>query len=483
MSERKSGILMPVSALPSSYGVGDFGKSSYEFVNILKESGFTIWQILPLNPLGYGNSPYQPYSSKAMDDLYISLDLLVEEGLIKKTKPFNERSNLVDYENVRNFKQVYLKEAFQNFKKDEAYEEFIKFDWVYNYAVFLTLKKKNNLKCWNTWDKPMKNWAKDKKLDLSKYKNDIEFEMFVQYVLYKQWLDIKRYANNLGIEIMGDMPIYVGIDSDDVWFNQKMFLLDRNGEPPFIAGVPPDYFSATGQRWGNPLYHWRNNKKDGFKFWIGRLAYNAKLFDIIRIDHFRAFDTYWKIPSSCPTAVEGKWMKAPGYAFFDKLFEEFPDIRIVAEDLGDLRKEVLELRDYYNFKGMKILQFSFDVNNNENDKENMIIYTGTHDNQSIKGWYNSLKKKERVIARKYLDDHGYDYGSIGLDFVAMILDSYASIAIAPIIDILNLDDKSRLNTPGTVGNPNWQFKLVSFNKLKKLVPILKEMNLNYKRGM
>ncbi len=483
MGDRKSGILLPVSSLPSNYGVGDFGKSSFEFIYLLKESGFTIWQILPLNPLGYGNSPYQPYSSKAMDDLYVSLDLLQEEGLINKVKPFNKNSDSVDFENVRIYKQKYLKEAFKKFVKDEGFYEFIKFDWVYNYAVFLTLKKKNNLDCWNTWENKQKNWAKDKKFNVEQYNEDIEFEMFIQYTLYKQWMSLKEYANNNGISIMGDMPIYVGIDSDDVWFNQKMFLLDKDGRPTFIAGVPPDYFSETGQRWGNPIYNWNAIEKDDFKFWIDRLKYNSKLFDTIRIDHFRAFDTYWKIPSSCPTAVEGKWIKAPGYEFFDKVFEKIEDIDIVVEDLGDLRKEVLTLRDHYNFKGMRILQFSFDIEKNENDKENLIIYTGTHDNQTIKGWYNSLSKKEKSAAREYLDEHGYDYGSIGLDFVAMILDSYAEIAIAPIVDILNLDDDCRINTPGTVGNPNWQFKLKSFEKLRNLVPTLKEMNENYYRGM
>lgn len=483
MGDRKSGILMPVSSLPSFYGVGDFGETAYEFIDFMKDSGFKIWQILPLNPLGYGNSPYQPYSSKAMDDIYISLDLLIEEGLLKKAEHFNVNDKKVAFDEVRAHKQKYLQEAFKNFVKDEAYFTFIKYDWVYNYAVFLTLKKNNDLKCWNSWDKPFKNWAKDRKLKLDKYQKEIEFEMFVQFILYKQWMNLKKYANELQIKIMGDMPIYVGIDSDDVWFNQKMFLLDKEGEPSFIAGVPPDYFSETGQRWGNPLYNWKAMQNDGFKFWLERLKYNSLLFDIIRIDHFRAFDTYWKIPASCPTAIDGKWVKAPGYAFFDKLFEELPDIDIVVEDLGDLRKEVLELRDHYNFKGMRIVEFSFDPENNDSDKENLIIYTGTHDNQSIRSWYNQLDKKQKIAARAYLDDHGYDYGSVGLDFLAMILDSYAEIAIISIIDLLSLNDESRINTPGTVGNPNWQFRLLSFKKLKELKLTLKEMNHKFERWM
>ena len=337
MNKRKSGILMPISSLPSAHGIGDFGVKSYEFVDLIKEAGFSIWQILPLNPLGYGNSPYQPYSSKAMDDLYISLDFLNDEGLVLKAGEYNKDLNTVEYEEVREYKQHFYKRAFKNFKKDEEYFEFIKNDWVYDYAVFLTLKKSNNLMCWNEWPKSMKDWILDSKFDISKYEDSIEFELFIQYTLYKQWNNLKAYANSKGIEIMGDLPIYVGIDSDDVWANQDLFLLNKKGRPTFIAGVPPDYFCKTGQRWGNPLYDWEKLKETGFKFWIERLSHNSKLFDIIRIDHFRAFDTYWKIPASHETAEHGKWIEAPGYEFFDKVFEELPDINIVVEDLGNLR--------------------------------------------------------------------------------------------------------------------------------------------------
>ncbi|NLC96905.1 MAG: 4-alpha-glucanotransferase [Erysipelotrichaceae bacterium] len=481
MEKRRSGVLMPVSALPSNHGIGDFGKTAYEFVDLLKEGGFRIWQILPLNPLGYGNSPYQPYSSKAMDDLYISLDILYEEGLIKKAPAYNKYSSKIEYDELRAYKQHFLRLAFKKFVKDEEYEKFVKFDWVYNYAVFLTFKKSNRLNCWNDWPKFMKNWIIDKKLDLSLYSNDIDFEMFVQFILYKQWIKLKKYANDKGIEIMGDMPIYVGIDSDDVWANQKLFLLDSKGKPTFIAGVPPDYFSETGQRWGNPLYNWPKLKKSGFKFWIDRLDYNSKLFDIIRIDHFRAFDTYWKIPASCDTAIEGRWVKAPGYAFFDKVFEELPSINIVAEDLGDLRKEVLELRDHYNFKGMRIVQFSFDPTGMLKDNENLIIYTGTHDNQTIRGWYSKQNKKFKLQTEEFFKENNLNYGNIGLNMVGYTLSSNAEIAIVPLMDILNLTDKSRLNTPGTVGNPNWQYRLTRFTGFKKLTPKLKEMNIRFQR--
>ena len=472
---------MPISSLPSAHGIGDFGVKSYEFVDLIKEAGFSIWQILPLNPLGYGNSPYQPYSSKAMDDLYISLDFLNDEGLVLKAGEYNKDLNFVEYEEVREYKQHFYKRAFKNFKKDEEYFEFIKNDWVYDYAVFLTLKKSNNLMCWNEWPKSMKDWILDSKFDISKYEDKIEFELFIQYTLYKQWNNLKAYANSKGIEIMGDLPIYVGIDSDDVWANQDLFLLNKKGRPTFIAGVPPDYFCKTGQRWGNPLYDWEKLKETGFKFWIERLSHNSKLFDIIRIDHFRAFDTYWKIPASHETAEHGKWIEAPGYEFFDKVFEELPDINIVVEDLGHLRQEVLTLRDHYNFKGMRIIQFSFDADGMPIDKENLIIYTGTHDNQTIRSWYDDFSKKEKIKIDKFLKENDFKYGNIGLNMCAYCLSSNAQIAIVPMSDILNLTDVARLNSPGTVGNPNWQYRFTSFNKFKSLIKTLKEMNEKYTR--
>ena len=356
---RQVGMLMPVASLPGRHGIGDFGKESYNFVDLLKEAKAAIWQMLPLNPLGYGNSPYQPYSSCAGDEIYISLDKLCEEGLLKRVPDFHANASHIDYQAVRAFKGKYLRKAFEKFKPDAGYRKFIKMEWVYNYAVFLTLKKQNNLVAWNEWPIKQQNWIKDHEYDLTPLKEDIEYEMFVQYEFYKQWMELKKYANKKGIKVMGDIPIYVGIDSLDVWSGQENFLLGADGKPTFIAGVPPDYFSATGQRWGNPIYDWDYMEKDGFRFWLNRLDYSSKLFDIIRIDHFRAFDSYWKIPAECETAVDGEWNYAPGYKLFDTIFKEMPDINIIVEDLGDLRPEVLELRDHYGFKGMRIVQFCF----------------------------------------------------------------------------------------------------------------------------
>lgn len=478
---RKAGILMPVASLPSKHGIGDFGYTSYTFISLLKKSGMKIWQILPLNPLGYGNSPYQPYSSHAMDELYISLDLLKEEKLIKNVADFNKDAEIIDYDAVRSFKHSYLKEAFDNFKPNPEYQSFIQMDWVYKYAVFLTLKKANELKCWVDWDHSFKDWIKGNDLDLTPYQKDIEYEMFIQYVLYAQWLKVKAFANQQGIEVMGDIPIYVGIDSDDVWTNQKNFLLDEDGRPTFIAGVPPDYFSATGQRWGNPLYNWEVLKEDGFTFWLERLSYNNKLFNIIRIDHFRAFDTYWKIPSSCETAIEGQWVEAPGYALFDEVFKHYPNMQIVAEDLGDLRQEVLVLRDHYQFKGMRIVQFSFDPTYMEEDRENLVIYTGTHDNQTINGWYQTFKPEQKKQTKAYFKKHGFKKPSVIDNFIDYTLASKASLAIIPLFDVLKLNDQARLNTPGTVGNPNWQWKIKDYVGFKKAVKKLHKAVLKYNR--
>lgn len=477
---RKAGLLIPVASLPSPYGIGDFGKSSYQLVDLLKKAGFKIWQILPLNPLGFGNSPYQPYSSKAMDELYISLDLLKEEGLIKKTKTFNKAADKIAYGDVRKFKEPYLREAFSNFKKDKDYEEFVSDQWVRQFAVFLTLKHKNNNQCWTEWNKKDKEWIK-KPFDLKELNDEVEYQMFIQYILYKQWIELRQYANKQGIEIMGDLPIYVGIDSLDVWSYQKGFLLDKDGRPTFIAGVPPDFFSATGQRWGNPIYDWKKQKKDGFTFWLDRLSYNSKLFDIVRIDHFRAFDTYWKIPASCETAIDGEWVEAPGYDLFDTIYKTYPDIRIVVEDLGDLRPEVFTLRDHYDLTGMRIVQCSFDPDKEMEDRENLLAYTGTHDNQTLRSWYAELSDLEKNHIRKFFKRHGYNHPVPSLNMIQYTLDTKAKIAVIPMIDLLNKNDSCRLNRPGTVGDPNWQWKMKDFKEFENNIELYSSMIKRAKR--
>lgn len=468
---RKAGILMPLASLPSETGIGEMGNEAYQFIDIMKEMGAGIWQILPLNPLGYGNSPYQPYSSFAGDPIYISLQVLKEEGLISSQLPTGKTNTpIIDYEGVKLLKEPFLKEAFGNFKPNDDYKLFCSQDWVFKYGVFITFKKANNLVCWNEWPDEFKNWITDGKLDLTPYQSQIDYEMFLQYTFYKQWMALKTYANLSNIKIMGDIPIYVGIDSLDVWSNQSCFLLDADGKPTFIAGVPPDYFAATGQRWGNPIYNWEYIEETKFDFWINRLRYNNTLFDIIRIDHFRAFDTYWKIPAACQTAIDGEWVTAPGYKLFDCINDRLKGIEIVVEDLGDLREEVLTLRDHYKLDGMKIVQFTFDpneTNNDFDDRENMLIYTGTHDNQTIKGWFLSQPKRLQKQITTLMAKNGYRQKKIAHKFIAFAMDSVASTAIVPVQDIIDLKDAGRINVPGTLGSPNWEWRLTDFKALGK----------------
>ena len=485
---KELGVLAPISTLPGHQGIGDFGRVAYEFIDLIKKNDIRTWQILPLNPVGYGNSPYQPYSSYAGDEIYISIDKLVDLQLLpKKNLEVINQSSCVDFQNARKIKNKYLVEAFKQLKNHHHLnDEFIKFvndfDWVKKYATFITLKKKNNLACWLEWPLEQKNWIENQKLDLTKEQSKIEYEMFVQFIFFKQWFELKDYANQNGVQIIGDIPIYVGIDSADVWENKKTFLLDDKSHPTFIAGVPPDYFSKTGQRWGNPLYDWDYLEKTHFKFWIDRLNWSHKMYDIIRIDHFRAFDTYWKIPATCPTAIEGEWIEAPGYALFDEIFKQIPDIQIVAEDLGDLRDEVLQLRDHYDLSGMKIIQFELDTNETNNDfeaKENTIVYTGTHDNQTLNGWINCLKPSELKVINKQFENYQDD--SLCKKIIHYSMDSLANLVILPIQDILQLGDQARLNTPGTIGHPNWSWKLEGYQDLKLALKSIHELMIETNR--
>ena len=469
---RMAGVLMPVASLPSKDGVGSFGKEAYAFVDLLADMGIRIWQILPLNPLGYGNSPYQPFSSYAGEEIYIDLDLLAKEGYLAADREAYETGKdpeRIEYERARAYKVKYLKEAYKGFYKKDwnsaDFKEFQKKDWVYYYAVFIALKKQNDLRCWNEWPKEQQDWILDKKYDVSHLQEEIQYQMFAQYMFYKQWMALKAYANKKNVLIMGDIPIYVGIDSLDVWSLREDFLLDAEGKPSFVAGVPPDYFSETGQRWGNPIYNWDNMKKNHFPFWMKRLQYSSELYDIIRIDHFRAFDTYWKIPASCDTAIEGAWIEAPGYELFDEIYRQMPDIEIVAEDLGDLRPEVLELRDHYNLRGMNIAEFS--LPSTDSIKEHQLIYTGTHDNQTVKGWYDALDFKAKRKVRKAIAKYGKPWDGFTKKMVHFVYRSDAGMAIIPVADLLGLDDKARLNTPGTVGSPNWEWRLTDWSALEK----------------
>lgn len=472
---KKAGILMPVASLAGRHGCGTFGKEAYHFIDAVSRAGLRIWQILPLNPLGYGNSPYQPYSSYAMDDLYISLDDLYERGLLHHKAPsFHRNASRIDYESVRKFREPYLREAWHNFVPDQNYTVFSFQEWLRNYAVFMTFRKINHNRCWNEWPDDMKNEPIEGNIDLKQYEDEILYQVFLQYILFLQWKDLKQYANDHDIEIMGDLPFYVGLDSADVWASRENFLLDKDGHPDFIAGVPPDYFSKTGQRWGNPIYNWDYMKKDHFKFWIERLSYTQRLFDAVRVDHFRAFDTYWKIKASCPTAVDGEWVEAPGYELFDALFKVAPDLEIIAEDLGDLRAEVLTLRDHYHFRGMRVIEFSFNPDGMEEDKDHLLVYTGTHDNDPLYAWYQKHTSSERHKMRKYLWNHGYRKHSFVRDMINYALHSNADMVIIPMCDWIHGDGSTRINLPGTVGKNNWTWRMQNLSAFEKRIAEIRQ---------
>ena len=488
--KRQMGILLSIPSLPSKYGIGDFGNEARQFIDMLNEKHATLWQILPMNPMGYGHSPYQPYSSKAGEPLLISLDKLLEEGYIQEIEERHFSSQEIEYEAVETYKEAYFVEAYQTMKQDDKkkadFESFKKEQpWVNDYGVFYAFKKHHGLKSWLEWDEEYKNWPKTKDEDLiEKHIDVIEYTIFLQYLFYTQWHSLKSYAHDKGIQILGDIPFYVGIDSLDVWTNQDQFLLDEEGHPTFIAGVPPDYFSPTGQRWGNPIYDWEHMKEDNYAFWIDRLAYVSTMFDIIRIDHFRAFDTYWKIIASCPTAVDGKWIIGPRHDFFNAVKKALPNIQIVAEDLGDLRPEVLELRDDFQFPGMQVIQFHFDPyteNEPVEDVENLVVYTGTHDNQPLWGWYLELPFEKRRKTWNYLVEHGYTEPTIDKKWIHYCLDTKADTVIFPVQDLLCYGNWARINTPGTVGDPNWKWRLDKFDELNKVLEEIHPWVLNAKR--
>ncbi|MFA6667235.1 MAG: 4-alpha-glucanotransferase [Bacilli bacterium] len=480
---RTNGILMAVSSLPGEQGIGDFGDVAFEFVDLLKKAKIKIWQVLPLNPVGYGNSPYQSECGEALDPIYISLSTLVKEGYLKSVKKFNEDSVRVDYEHVREFKDKYLRLAFKK-EKDTSTKEFKEFvkskSWLENYAKFHILFLKNNYQEWNSWELVERYDPYKHQFDYTKYQKEILFIEWCQFIAYKQFLKLREYANKNGVALMGDIPFYVGGMSSDVWSNQDDFLLDDEDQFTYIAGVPPDYFSATGQRWGNPIYDWAQLKKDKYDFWMNRFKEANKLYDILRIDHFRAFDSYWKIPVSCPTAIEGTWEKGPGTDLFDTLKNSDIKIDIVAEDLGDLFPSVLELKDHYGFPGMYVLEFNF-LNAKSEISKNQIVYTGTHDNDTLLGWFNNLhieeqnqvklkmkvlKVKGKTLTEKFLN---YAYSSIS-DFV-----------ITPMQDFLELGSFSRMNTPGTCCPPNWEFKIKSYTEFNKVLPKILALNTKSKR--
>ncbi len=491
---RCAGILMPITSLPSPYGIGTIGKEAYKFADFLKKSGQKIWQILPVGPTSYGDSPYQSFSTYAGNPYMIDLDMLVEEGLLKKTdiKKYNFGTNpgYVDYEQVYNSRFEVLRIAFENFKFQEDHKEFNSFKrknckWLANYALYMAVKKSFGMKAWTQWDDEAIRIREEKAVARykRKYADEINFWSFLQWKFYEQWEKFRTYVNSKGIKLLGDMPIYVAMDSADTWANPEVFWLDEYRNPVCVAGCPPDYFSATGQLWGNPLYNWDYLKETGYKWWFERIKAADQLFDITRIDHFRAFDSYYAIPYPAENAINGSWKEGPGIEFFNLMRESLGDIEIVAEDLGTLTPGVIQLLKDSGYPGMKVLEFAFDSGESNdylphNYTENCVVYSGTHDNDTIMGWKESANANDIGYAYNYCqiaEEESFNWG--------IIRTAYASIADTAIIqmqDILGLGSEARMNTPSTLGG-NWEWRIDASALTKELAAKLKEMVVTYNR--
>jgi 4-alpha-glucanotransferase len=462
--KHKSGILMPVSSLPSPYGIGSFGKGAFDFVDFLAETEQKCWQVLPLNPTSYGDSPYQSPASAAGNPYFIDLDLLAEDGLLTaaELKEVKFKARRVDYGRIYFTRYEILRTAYSRFKKNAAYMSFCSKNahWLEDYALFMALKVKNGWKAWVEWEENEKV-ARIARKNAEKYEDESGFWKWIQFEFFTQWKKLADYAHEKGIQIIGDMPLFVSLGSADVWANQRLFQLDSKGYPIEVAGVPPDYFSETGQLWGNPLYAWKEHEKNHFKWWVARVRHQLQLCDYLRIDHFRGLESYWAVPYGEETAINGKWLPGPGadlfFAIEDALGKGLP---IIAEDLGMITPEVEALRDQFEFPGMKILQFAFDSEEESTflphqfTTVNCVCYTGTHDNNTTKGWYASASEYSRDKVRCYMNTDG---SSIHWDFLRTCLGSIATYAIIPMQDVLGIGEEGRMNTPG-VGTDNWAWR-------------------------
>lgn len=473
---RLSGILVHPTSFPSPYGIGDLGPGAYEFIDFLHETGQRLWQVLPLGPTGFGDSPYQGFSAFAGQPLIISPDKLVKQGLLTQADFQNMPQwdpRRVDYGPAIQFKTSLLRKAWQAFYHTpdktlvEEFEEYCESekDWLEDYALFMACKDANGGRCWLEWEPELANPTEQTKMDLKeKLADSIHYYSFLQFIFQKQWIELRDYAHDHDVEIIGDIPIFVATDSADVWANKKQFQLDTKGHPLNVAGVPPDYFSATGQLWGNPLYDWDYHKKTGYQWWIRRVRRQLTLTDYLRIDHFRGFEAYWSVPAGEETAINGTWVKGPCEDLFHAIEKELgKNLPIWAEDLGVITPDVEQLRDSLGFPGMKVLQFGFGDMKDRNyiphfyTTTNCICYTGTHDNDTTMGWYAQQPEIIRDRIRRYGNTDG---NLVSRDFIRFCMGSIAKYAIFPLQDLLILGSEARMNTPG-VAAANWAFRYTS----------------------
>jgi 4-alpha-glucanotransferase len=513
---RKSGVLCHISSLASPFGVGDLGPYAYEFVDFLHNAGQRLWQILPLNPTQseFGDSPYSSISAFAGNTLFISPSVLAREGLlteedIKTPSVFSAGS--VDHSQVRYYKNELFKKTFKRTSKklgeDFSFDFFCESNdfWLDDYALFVVLNGHFKGKIWNGWPPVIRDRNKDALQDFeNKYKEEILEIKYLQYLFFKQWFQLRQYCNQKKIQIIGDLPLYINFHSADVWAHPEFFKLDRHKKPLVVAGVPPDYFSEDGQLWNNPIYSWDTLKMSGYEWWIKRMEHNFKIFDWIRLDHFRGFVDYWEVPAGEATARNGLWKMGPGDDLFNTLIDYFPQLPIITEDLGDINPGVRELRDRFGFPGMRILQFAFGgdksslVHKPHNYINNCVAYTGTHDNNTITGWFSegietkNIKKKklsrvvdsERRLALEYAgvkDTELTELKETHWEFLRVLMASPASYVIFPLQDILGLGEKARMNTPGTTKG-NWQWRLSGPRIKENIVKKLKKLTEIYDRS-
>ena len=488
---RSCGILMHITSLPSPYGIGTFGEEAEKFVDWLKSAGQSYWQVLPVGPTGYGDSPYQSFSTYAGNPLLIDLDALVRAGLLSQAKcesaDYGADPSCVDFDKVNGTKMALLRDAYKNFEEDAGFLAFERneAEWLDDYSLFMALKTENNLVSWTQWSDDLRFRKPEAISDAcERLKEEIGFWKFVQYTFYSQWDRLKSYANKNGIQIIGDIPIYVALDSSDVWANTSLFEMDERLNPKRVAGVPPDYFSETGQLWGNPLYDWTVMKKEKFSWWISRIKKAAQLYDVVRVDHFRAFDTYWAVSYGETTAINGKWEQGPGMDLWNEVKAQLGDVNIIAEDLGDIFDSVKELLKASGFPGMRVLQFGFNPESSDNDHlphrypPNCVAYTGTHDNSTVMGLYKSADIKSRAMCRRYLKPMPLE--KLNKAFIRELYKSSVGLAIVPMQDVIGLDDRARMNIPSTLGG-NWKWRALKKQITSKYAEMMKDFASTYYR--
>ncbi len=475
MKKRQSGVLMHISSLPGKYGIGSFGQSAYDFVDFLVRTKQRYWQILPLGTTSYGDSPYQSFSAFAGNTYFIDFDILIEEGLLNevdvKGADFGDDPRKVDYAKIFDARRPIMEKAVARFLKADDlsdYESFVEQNavWLEVFAEYMAIKEHFDNLAWTEW--PDEAIRRRDAASLASYReklaDKLTYHRVTQYLFFKQWLRLKAYANEHHIEIVGDMPIYVAADSADVWAQPHFFKTDAVGKPTCVAGCPPDEFSETGQLWGNPIYDWEAMDKDGYAWWIERLRESFKIYDIVRIDHFRGFESYWEVPAGSETSASGKWVKGPDYKLFAAVKEALGDLNIIAEDLGFMTDEVIELRERTGFPGMKILQFAFNPDDESIDSphlapNNSVMYTGTHDNNTVLGWYkDEIDDATRQYMAQYTNRKEYE--TVPHAMLRTIFASVSFMAIATMQDLLELDSAARMNYPSTIGG-NWTWRMTA----------------------